>query len=754
MASANRAWPRWASTAIALCAAPGAAGQECRPHWSDAFPSGYFPYNTPATALAPFDPDGDGPLPPLVALAAPPQVRFWDGARWARVSGRLSLACPTGARAMIAFDPDGSGAASPMLIVGGAFASIDGVAANNVAYWDGAAWRPIGAGLNGPVNALLSFDPDGSGPAPPVLVAGGEFTASATTQMARVAVSTDLAGWSALGAGLNATVHALASYEGGGPQPPALIAAGGFTASGAAVVRKIARWSGVEWEALGGGAAQGDTIRCLTPFDPDGAGPLPGGLAAGGFITSVGGAAVQHAAYWNGQTWSAIGSGLNAQITSLSVATGYDVDPQRPWLIAAGDFTAVGATPLKAFAAWDGSAWRSPAPIPNATMSVRALCLAPQVEAGEPQRMIAAGRFTDNGLNFLNVPAAQLVAGAGWQPLHNGVGRATLGAGDNVWGITTFDADGPGPGRPVLAVVGDFSYVGSRPCGLVAMFDGLKWRCPGDGLPGSGRVFAAIQYTPPGGDPNRPLLVVGGDFGSSLSNLRRLARWDGTAWSDFGGGANFDVNCLAIHDPDGTGPSPALLVAGGVFGEIGGTAIRGIAAWNGHAWLPFGLGLNAIVWSLYSREGASGPELLAGVQLLPSYEDRILRWDGDGWSQLGGPAPPIVQTITEFDPDGPGPAPKSLFIGSGAINSSAAGVYTLGDNANWTRLGSINRAVPTLAVFDDGSGPALFAGGGFRRRCSQPRHCRARSRESPNGTARNGAPSDWVSGFSASSLRV
>lgn len=214
---------RWSYKAIALCAASGAPGEVCSPHWSDAFPNGYFTYDSSATALAPFDPDGDGPLPALVALAAPPQIRFWDGGKWARVNGRLSLACPTDVRAMIAFDLDGSGPARPVLVVGGAFTAVDGVVANNVAYWDGAAWRPIGAGLNGPVNTLLSFDPDGSGPAPPVLIAGGEFTGSSTAQVVRVAVSADLDGWTALGTGLNSTVHALASYDGDGTQAPVLI---------------------------------------------------------------------------------------------------------------------------------------------------------------------------------------------------------------------------------------------------------------------------------------------------------------------------------------------------------------------------------------------------------------------------------------------------------------------------------------------------------------------------------------------------
>lgn len=44
-----------------------------------------------------------------------------------------------------------------------------------IARLPGASWEPLGDGLNGPVNALCAFDPDGAGPMPDLLIAGGEF---------------------------------------------------------------------------------------------------------------------------------------------------------------------------------------------------------------------------------------------------------------------------------------------------------------------------------------------------------------------------------------------------------------------------------------------------------------------------------------------------------------------------------------------------------------------------------------------------
>ena len=69
-----------------------------------------------------------------------------------------------------AFD-DGSGTA---LYAGGRFTTAGGVPANRIAKWDGTQWSPLGEGANGIVNAMAVFD-DGSGDGP-ALFAGGYFS--------------------------------------------------------------------------------------------------------------------------------------------------------------------------------------------------------------------------------------------------------------------------------------------------------------------------------------------------------------------------------------------------------------------------------------------------------------------------------------------------------------------------------------------------------------------------------------------------
>ena len=40
------------------------------------------------------------------------------------------------------------------LYIGGSFSSVDGVAANNIAQWDGTNWAALGSGVDGNVSAL------------------------------------------------------------------------------------------------------------------------------------------------------------------------------------------------------------------------------------------------------------------------------------------------------------------------------------------------------------------------------------------------------------------------------------------------------------------------------------------------------------------------------------------------------------------------------------------------------------------------
>jgi len=84
--------------------------------------------------------------------------------------------------------------------VGGAFGNAGGVSVNNIAKWDGSSWSALGAGVNNSVYAMAVSGTN--------LYVGGAFTTAGSIAASRIAVW-DGSNWSALGTGLNGSVTAL-----------------------------------------------------------------------------------------------------------------------------------------------------------------------------------------------------------------------------------------------------------------------------------------------------------------------------------------------------------------------------------------------------------------------------------------------------------------------------------------------------------------------------------------------------------------
>lgn len=271
------------------------------------------------------------------AGAALKGIGRWDGAGWAPLASGLSGSAAA-AFALTVFD-DGGG---PDLYVGGDFTSAGGVAASRIARWDGAAFTPLGAGLNDQVRALRVFD-DGGGPA---LYAGGWFTASGATSTLRLA-KWDGAAWTAVGGGTNNWVYALEVHDDGGG--PGLYVGGGFTLAGGAPFDRLARWRGGAWSAVGGGVSS--WVYVLRSRDEVG-GPA---LYAGGQFTSAGGVPAAKIARFAGGAWSALGSGMNNDVKDVEWFD--DGSGAGPRLHAAGWFTSAGGVPATYMARWDGAAW-------------------------------------------------------------------------------------------------------------------------------------------------------------------------------------------------------------------------------------------------------------------------------------------------------------------------------------------------------------------------------------------------------------
>ncbi len=201
-----------------------------------------------ATCMVVHD-DGTGPALYVagtfasVAGQSVANIARWNGASWSRVG----QAGPNGeVRALAVHDPDGPGPLPPMLYAAGLFTAADGLPARHIAVWNGTAWsEPPGGGTNNTVRALCSWN-DGTGPA---LYVGGE-TMTPGGQAPSPIAKLGPAGWlpiAAPGLGIG-YLNALAAYDDG---TGAHLYGGGYTPVATNDNRLLMRFDGPAWTPVG-----------------------------------------------------------------------------------------------------------------------------------------------------------------------------------------------------------------------------------------------------------------------------------------------------------------------------------------------------------------------------------------------------------------------------------------------------------------------------------------------------------------------
>jgi hypothetical protein len=571
------------------------------------------------------------------------------------------------------------------LYIGGDFTIVHDVFANNIAKWNGSGWSALGLGINGHVRALALSGTN--------LYAAGSFTSAAGIPATNIA-KWDGSSWSALGSG----VGGVPPYS----QPPVsalavsgtnLYAGGQFTTAGGIPATNIAKWDGNAWSALGSG---------ITPSDP-GVGWGVNALAvsgsdlyAGGYFTTAGGVSANNIAKWNGSSWAALGlgtaggdQGLIPGVTALAVS-GSD-------LYAGGNFTTAGGNAANYMAKWNGNAWSAlGAGFFGGGPYVYALAVS-------GTDLYAAGRFT----SAYNI--------AKW----NGNSWSAFGLG-TVWTYLEVNALAVS-GSNVYAAGSVGSVFGGSVANNIAKLDGTNWTalCSGMALDGSASVnalavsgsdvyaggwFAAASrspatniarwngsgWSPLGSGTGHDLFALaasGSDlYAAGGPSVNNVARWDGNAWSGLGWGFNNTVLALAVSGTD--------LYAGGYFTSAGGIPANYIARWDGNAWSALDSGMDYAVFAL----AVSGSDLYAGGQFRMAggvSVVNIAKWDGSSWSALGSGISAPVHALAVSGTD--------LYAGGGS------GVFKW-DGSSWSALGSgMNGYVYALAV----SGSDVYAGGNF-----------------------------------------
>jgi len=214
------------------------------------------------------------------------------------------------------------------LYAGGAFDTAGGIEAKHVAKWDGTNWSALGGGLlNGNCLSLVCDKSTN-------LYAGGLFDTAGDVSAGHVAQWNGKT-WLSLGTGFfgqiswTDRVAALAISSTG-----ILYAAGNFTTADVG----IAQWNGSSWSNLGKGIWSGEYMYyeivyygpgyewvkrdsvynymfCVYSLSVDN----KDNLYAGGYFCHAGDVHAPGIAKWNGNVWSAVGSGTNDTVYALAI---------------------------------------------------------------------------------------------------------------------------------------------------------------------------------------------------------------------------------------------------------------------------------------------------------------------------------------------------------------------------------------------------------------------------------------------------
>ena len=312
-----------------------------------------------------------------------------------------------------------------------------------------------------------------------------------------------------------------------------------------------AGWDGQAWSALGSGfqfEGRDGAAFALAPFD-DGSGPS---LAAAGVFDYAGEMPARHVARWDGKAWTALGdghSGLAYDLLTADLGDGPVLLAGGTYLIPAGE-----GTRSASVARWDGAAWVGLGDCP--VSDVRSLEI---YDGGDGPELIVGGQLGRGGAEPVNVARWD---GATWSALGQGW--------DNiVFDLAVFDrGDGPR-----LVAGGNFQAVGGIPMSGLAYWDGAAWRSFG------AHIKAYVRHLTVADDGRGPALFAFGRI-EIYGVESHVARWDGRRWQGLGRGeGGISIYSTMIGFDGGRGPG---LFVGAAFELMDGTVSSRIARWACH----------------------------------------------------------------------------------------------------------------------------------------------------------------------------
>lgn len=331
-------------------------------------------------------------------------------------------------------------------------------------------------------------------------------------------------------------VSALEVYDSGsGPQ----LYVGGFWSALGGAPSDVLRWTGSGFAPVGTVAVPG--VHAMTVHDSGAGAALHVGFTGAPGIRA-----------WNGSAWSTLGSGIELvapahpfDVANVSVLASCNLGG-GPELFIAGRFDRAGGVPVDNLAKWNGASW-SALPAPGST--VRDMLA---FDDGAGMRLFCA---TDDGLRTWN--------GSAWSSTGLNQQSKRLCVYDSGSGPQLYAASRFGTG---YADVGRWNGAGwtrtNLPYLALDTYGALGTYDDGNGA----KLYAAVD-----------------DWSGSTG--RRLARFDGTTWSELGSPPNsFNLAVIELREFD-DGSGPALFV-GGQFQLVGGQSHRFLAKYGCNGQLP------------------------------------------------------------------------------------------------------------------------------------------------------------------------
>lgn len=498
-------------------------------------------------------------------------------------------------------------------IAGGDFTHANGIVVNHIARWDGAAWSPLGSGLNALVRSLKAL-PSGE------IVVGGMFQTAGGVSANRIAKWNPTSGvWSPLGGGFlgdNVSVRSIARL----PSDDLVVVGDYIYNAGGISVLGIARWnpSAAKWSGFGNTFISASTLAVL-----------PGGELIAGGLSS-----------WNESSgkWAKITKGNSGEIQHLRRLPDGD-------LIAGGSFSQIGGIDAVGIARQDHTSgeWASlGGPLNGAVYATTTL---------PNDDLIVGGTFNKAGNVGVSAIGKWVASTGEW----SGLGSGLTGSTDQFPSPVVYALERLASGEVIAT--GHFLKAGGKPsAGHIARWNDAtgNWSLLGSGLSGSfgyGKALATLNN----GD-----LAVGGQFaGAGGKAANNIARWSPSTqtWSTFGSGMDNSVQSLAVL-PNGN------LVAGGWF-------LKRIASWNdATGWSSLGSGVSGIVTALHMP---AGDDLFVGGNFLAAGGkpvSHIARWNvaKSAWFPLeqGVGSPKFQPWVNAIETD----AHNDLVVGGDFLTAS------------------------------------------------------------------------------------